>query len=435
MSPSKPGRNDPCPCGSGKKYKACHAAEDRARASAAAASPAAQPLAAELQAAMALLGDPDTAKLTGALDTLEALLRAWGPAPELRFDGPGFDAHVAKAIGAMGAAIEQDTARAKRELLASTAGALATRSFLDRFRVALLARAAESSRPAEERQALCVAALLTSATPKMGRLRPEDNPAIEVLFDVQFQEWLARQTDVASKLEALVAPLGEAGLSPEAQEALQKARAGDVDALVQHVQADPKLAQRIAQEARERAGRVEAKLREPATPSVFAPEEELWLTVALWEPLAAVKQPGEDASARREAVSRLIQAVKAALDPDFLDGMLGRLRAKSHEAALDEATRAFFADAAIAFEAEPVRLVMAALFTARQEAQGRTAEEMVFLADLKAKAAWTPEELEPYREHLVQQGLGAAAARLQKTQERLRERPVRLPEEEDPKAR
>ncbi|RKH40987.1 hypothetical protein D7Y23_33730, partial [Corallococcus sp. AB050B] len=32
MSPSKPGRNDPCPCGSGKKYKACHAAEDRAKA-------------------------------------------------------------------------------------------------------------------------------------------------------------------------------------------------------------------------------------------------------------------------------------------------------------------------------------------------------------------------------------------------------------------
>ena len=25
-APSKPGRNDPCPCGSGKKYKKCHGA-------------------------------------------------------------------------------------------------------------------------------------------------------------------------------------------------------------------------------------------------------------------------------------------------------------------------------------------------------------------------------------------------------------------------
>src|SRR5690606_31270513 len=29
------GRNDPCPCGSGKKYKKCHALEDTAPASAA----------------------------------------------------------------------------------------------------------------------------------------------------------------------------------------------------------------------------------------------------------------------------------------------------------------------------------------------------------------------------------------------------------------
>jgi SEC-C motif len=31
----KTGRNDPCPCGSGKKYKKCHAAEDQAQRSAA----------------------------------------------------------------------------------------------------------------------------------------------------------------------------------------------------------------------------------------------------------------------------------------------------------------------------------------------------------------------------------------------------------------
>jgi hypothetical protein len=271
-----------------------------------------------------------------------------------------------------------------------------------------------------------VAALLASPPPKGARLRPEDSPVLEVLVDLQFQEWLARQTDMTRRLESLVAPLAEETLSPEASEALKKARAGDVDALVEHVQANPQLAQRIAQEARERASRVEAKLREPTTPAIFAPEEELWLTVALWQPLRAVKEPGEDANARRDAVQRLIRAVKEALDPALMTGLLERLRAKGRDTTLEEALRAFYTDAAIAFEAEPARMVMAALFTARQEAQGRSAEEMVALADLKAKPMWTPEDFEPYRQLLEGQGLGAAAARLQRCQEWLRTHPVSL---------
>ncbi len=422
---SKPGRNEPCPCGSGKKYKVCHATEERARASAQVTSPA-HPLTADLQAAMGVLGEEDTARLSAALDTLDTLLRQWGPAPELRFDGKAFDTHVSQALGALGPAIEKDPARARRELIASTAGALATTAFLDRFRAALLTRAAEPSRTAEERQALCVAALLASPPPKTARLRPEDSPVLEVLVDLQFQEWLARQTDVTQRLETLVAPLAEGSLSPEAEEALKKARAGDVDALVQHVQANPQLAQRIAQEARERATRVEATLREPSTPPLFLPEEELWLTVALWEPLRAVKEPGEDANARREAVQHLIRAVKEALDAELLTGMLERLRAKGRDTTLSEPLRAFFTDAAIAFEAEPARMVMAALFTARQEAQGRSAEELVALADLKAKPMWTPEDFEPYRQLLEQQGLSTGAARLKRCQERLRTHPVSL---------
>jgi len=47
--PTNPGRNDPCHCGSGKKYKQCHLAADeagereaRAKAAAAAAKPPAE---------------------------------------------------------------------------------------------------------------------------------------------------------------------------------------------------------------------------------------------------------------------------------------------------------------------------------------------------------------------------------------------------------
>jgi len=210
---------------------------------------------------------------------------------------------------------------------------------------------------------------------------------------------------------------------------LQKAREGNVDALLEHVQSDPRLVERITREAKERSARVEAKLREPTTPPLFAPEEELWLTCVLWEPLRAVKATASSPSTRRAAVENLIRAVKGALDSELLTGMLERLRQKARDTSLDEAARAWFTDAAIAVEAEPSRMVMAALFTASQEAVGRSAEEMVMLADIKAKPVWTPEDFEPYRKLLEDTGLTAAAARIRRCQEWLREHPVSLPAE------
>jgi hypothetical protein len=234
--------------------------------------------------------------------------------------------------------------------------------------------------------------------------------------------------ELASKFEALTR-FAEDELSPEARDALAKAREGNVDALLQHVQSDPRLVERITREAKERSARVEAKLRDSSTPPLFAPEEELWFTCVLWEPLRAVKGASGSADTRRAAVENLIRAVKGALDAELLEGMLERLRQKARDTALDEPTRAWFTDASIAFEAEPSRMVMASLFTASQEAQGRSAEEMVLLADLKARAVWTPEDFEPYQKLLEEQGLPAAAARLRRCQDWLREHPVALPPE------
>jgi hypothetical protein len=424
MSSSKPGRNDPCPCGSGKKYKACHAAADRARATPPPAP--AHPLAAELQTAMALLGDPDVSKLSRALDQLGNSLASWGPAPALRFDARAFDAHIVKALEALPDTVEEAPAQARRELFVSTVNALGTRDFLDALRAALLQRAAESGRPPEERQALCVGALLASAPRKSTRFKPEDIPVLDVIFDVQFREWCSQHRELASKFEALARASEEEQLSLEARDALRQAREGNVEALFQHVQSDPQLVERITREAKERAARVEAKLREPSTPALFAPEEELWFTCALWEPLRAVKgAPTADASTRRAAVENLIRAVKGALDKPLLESILERMRQKSRDASLDEASRAWFTDAAIAFEAEPARMVMAALFNASQEAPGRSAEEMVVLADLKARPVWTPEDFEPYRVLLENMGLPGSAERIRRCQEWLREHPVR----------
>jgi hypothetical protein len=426
MSTSKPGRNDPCPCGSGKKYKVCHAAEDRARA---APPPApAHPLAMDLQAAMALLGDPDVSKLSRALEHLGSLLAQWGPAPHLRFDAAAFDAHIAQALESLPDTVEQDPSQARRELLIGTVRELGTRAFLDSFRASVLQRATESGRSSEDRQALCVGALLASASGKSQRFNSEDIPVLDVVFDVQFREWCSQHRELASKFEALTR-FSQDELSPEVLEALRQAREGNTDALLQHVQSDPRLVERITREAKERSARVEAKLREPSTPPLFAPEEELWFTCVLWEPLRAVKGAASSADTRRAAVENLIRAVKGALDSELLEGMLARLRQKARDTSLDEATRAWFTDAAVAVEAEPSRMVMAALFTARQEALGRSAEEMVMLADIKARPVWTPEDFEPYQKLLEDMGLPAAAARIRRCQDWLREHPLSLPPE------
>ena len=61
--PATPGRNEPCHCGSGKKYKQCHLAADEAKArqtreKAAAAAPAPVAADADAEGAKAASGPP-----------------------------------------------------------------------------------------------------------------------------------------------------------------------------------------------------------------------------------------------------------------------------------------------------------------------------------------------------------------------------------------
>ena len=427
MSSQKPGRNDPCPCGSGKKYKACHASEDRARETVAppAAAPA-HPLARDLQAAMDMLGDSDMSRVSETLGHLGELLKQWGPGPGLRFDAEAFNKHVSHEMERLEDAVARDPAQARNSLRLGTVRELGTKAFLEKLRTTLLMRATTAGLSSEDRQALCLGALLAS-TPKSGKFQPEDRPVLDVVFDVQFREWSSRQRqELASKLEVLVS--GADDISDEARDALRKAGQGEMEPLVKYVEGDPKLAARIAHEARERSTRVEAAMREPSTPSVFTPEEQIWLTTVLWEPLRALKNPGEDAEARRTAVTGFLGAAKAALqdDREFIEGMLERMRAQSQDPKLDETTRAFFSDAAVAFEAEPVRMVLAAILTSRNEAQARSAEEQVVRADLEALTRWTPGDLEPYRKLLTDMKLPAAAERIHRAQLWLASHPVAL---------
>lgn len=428
MSSHKPGRNDPCPCGSGKKYKACHAAEDKARESAEAAAAPTQAAQAALvrdaQAAMAMLGEADMTRVSETLDHLGELLTQWGPAPGLRFDDAAFNTHVTRELERLEEAVERDPAQARHALKLSTVRELGTRAFLEKLRTTLLARAAAPALTSEDRQALCLGSLLAS-TPKTGHFQPEDRPVLDVVFGVQFREWGGRHgQQLASKLEKLAE---NADLPDEARAVLRQAGEGQMEPLVKYVESDPKLAARIAQEARERAERVEAAIRQPNTPSVFTPEEQIWLTSVLWEPLNALKAP-MDGPARGKAVAAFLAAVREALgsDKEFLAGLLDRMRILSKDVALNELTRDFYTDAAVAFEAEPVRMVLAAILTSRAEPQARSAEEQVVRADLEAKTRWAVEDLEPYRELLARTNLPTGAERIRRAQEWLRAHPIAI---------
>ncbi|WP_338864419.1 YecA family protein [Myxococcus stipitatus] len=427
MSQKKPGRNDPCPCGSGKKYKVCHAAQDRANAPPPSV-PVHRPQEASFLATKGRQKQADGSYPMFVLERFGQLLAGWGPEPKLRFDVDAFDSFVNTHLARL---TEEEAADAAsmyqalftgwmRELGAEQAGI-----FLTGLALETLNRSTKPGLSREDQGVLGAVSRLSLKANRPKGLPLEDHPIIKVVFDVQFREWRARHKEWLEKHEAL---LDESSLSEQAREALKQAREGNVDALLNYVKEDPELAERIAREAKERAVRVEAKLREPSTPPVFAPEEELWLTCVLWEPMQALKglPSSAEPAVRREAVTALLRGVKGALDEDFLAGMLGRMREKAQDASLDEATRAWFTDASIAFEAEPARMALAALLTARQEAVGRSAEEMVALADLKALTTWTPEGFEPYRTLLLQMGLPASAERIARCQEWLRTHPVAL---------
>ncbi|MET0401534.1 MAG: SEC-C metal-binding domain-containing protein, partial [Cystobacter sp.] len=141
MSRQKPGRNEPCPCGSGKKYKACHAAEDRARESAALPPPSRHPLAEDLQEAMEMLRGEDLSRVSATLEHLGTLLAGWGPAPGLRFDAELFHTHVSRQLDKLSDAVERDPAQARHMLRLSTVRAMGTHAFLEKLRATLLARA------------------------------------------------------------------------------------------------------------------------------------------------------------------------------------------------------------------------------------------------------------------------------------------------------
>jgi hypothetical protein len=71
-----PGRNDPCHCGSGKKYKNCHLDQDEAAARAARAK-AAEEAAAEAPAAPAEAGPPVPGSLPRRAPARGATAQPW----------------------------------------------------------------------------------------------------------------------------------------------------------------------------------------------------------------------------------------------------------------------------------------------------------------------------------------------------------------------
>jgi hypothetical protein len=86
MNPAKTGRNDPCPCGSGQKYKKCCSAKDDAARSAELAAQAAARAAAAAEAAA--LAAENEEEQPSALKGAKSTQPQHGGAPATRLKRP-----------------------------------------------------------------------------------------------------------------------------------------------------------------------------------------------------------------------------------------------------------------------------------------------------------------------------------------------------------
>ncbi|MEW5853926.1 MAG: SEC-C metal-binding domain-containing protein [Myxococcota bacterium] len=212
---TRPGRNDPCHCGSGKKYKKCHwdadektASEARAKAAqqnalgvvgeqmrelmAGAANP--QELARDLDTIMGIM-DQRSEEIAEVMEDLRALFDG-GPLSDFRLD----PTQVRHALVQHYASQPGDDVyeRLSRTCHAARAD-LRTEETEQRLKLALTRVAQGSSSTGRQRRAALLGLLSV-----MNASADEGEPVLELVFAVQCEQEAARAPKVAE--EALAAP-------------------------------------------------------------------------------------------------------------------------------------------------------------------------------------------------------------------------------------
>jgi hypothetical protein len=195
-----PGRNVPCPCGSGRKYKRCCLPRDEAReheqraaraerarllALPTAEAEVEETLAPSLQAVIA----KDRGRMTGLLERFAELLTTEELLSDIRFDEHAFARAVELSFPRRGTTVG---ARGTPRLFKRAVGQLANRGTVRRLHDQLARTMAAAVLEPAAREA--VAAALVCLQPVVeGGIHPRESPTLEIVFNVQLDAWTARR--------------------------------------------------------------------------------------------------------------------------------------------------------------------------------------------------------------------------------------------------
>ncbi len=408
MARKRVGRNDPCPCGSGRKYKKCCLRKDRADE--AARREAAGPDVDEtgLDEWLGRLDPELTVEATATLfDDSEVLprLRRFAellmpgePLAWLRFDEELFAELVGPALG--GLSPDDDSIL---ELFRASASRLAPPEAADRWLDRLARAARRTDLPLADRRALHTAAVMLATARTSGAWEPGIVPPLENVFRVQLAEQVKATVGLLSELRETARSLAEQPGPPD----LAELDGGGLSHLVEKVAATPMFLRQIEKDVDALMARVRRAADEGKLPALVYPDEWLYLHVVLREEMQAVaelKAAGADEEEQEPAVVALFDAVDEALDAGLRVRIRDRLLARSKDRSLRREERRLAAGAAMAVYTDGAELVFQRAVVGfevavRDDAEGRLLGEL-----FEARECLTAPDLEPYAAHLEAAG-------------------------------
>ena len=388
-------RNDPCPCGSGKKYKRCCLENELSAKPPPAPAPARETRF-------------DEAMLENALHRFFELLRAGKLSKDLFVDAERFDAVMATATEV----IEAPNSRTARAAIFKRAAPQLWPDGLGH--VATILERELDTRRFSEPDVIALAAV--SAMASVGN--PAENPVAEALFSAQIARW----AEDAMKVERAIRKMArrvqrETGkdVSPEKLRVALEAHAPEVARLA----ASPIGRRKLLEAGDDNVAALADAIRKGEGEPLLRADEWIWLNANTLSQAARLAEANEaDAKA---AGRELAQAFAAALDDELVDAVIARAEAFAGATDKPADVVEWFRRAAACLQINPVRVLFSSFVSFDFFFITEHESEQTLIDGLLEETQWTKATLSAYRALLTSEGHTEAAERLARAQGVLRE--------------
>ena len=176
-------RNDPCPCGSGKKFKRCHMESSRAEA----ASPADTVRREAARQSAASMMQSNDQRLGQALERLSDLLRYGQPLAHVRLDAEKVEA-----------ALREEAREATTDFPQRILGALVSRAVATKIKRQLDEALEGDDLAMSEVEAVVVGSTMCELSLRAKTDHFDTNPVFHLIFDAQAAELSSRRIAAAT---------------------------------------------------------------------------------------------------------------------------------------------------------------------------------------------------------------------------------------------